>query len=248
MSAIESNAAPKSILPLRAETLRFDAADRCVLGPVSFTLEAGRTTVVLGANGAGKSLLLRLLHGLLQPTAGAVHWNAINAMQVRHRQAMVFQRPVLLRRSALDNITYALALAGVPRQQRAAQAMDALNTVGLAHVAARPARLLSGGEQQRVALARVWALSPEVLFLDEPTSSLDPQATHEIETVIRAFDAAGTKVVLVTHNLAQARRLGDEVLFMHAGKITEHTAMDIFFSQPSSSEARAFLQGEAVWR
>ena len=131
---------------------------------------------------------------------------------------MVFQRPVMLRRSALANVVYALKLAGVRRRERERCALEALEEVGLAHLAHRPARVLSGGEQQRLALARAWALHPEVLFLDEPTANLDPGATREIETVIKAFDAAGTKIVMSTHNLGQARRLGDEVLFLHQGR------------------------------
>jgi tungstate transport system ATP-binding protein len=162
-------------------------------------------------------------------------------------QAMVFQRPVMLRRSALANITYALALAEVQSSDREKLAREALRDVGLADKAERPARVLSGGEQQRLALARAWALHPEVLFLDEPTASLDPAATREIETVIKAFDASGTKIVMVTHNLGQARRLGDEVLFVHQGRVAELTPIDTFFSKPASAEAAAFIKGETPW-
>ena len=160
---------------------------------------------------------------------------------------MVFQRPVLLRRSALANIAYALAVARVPARQRAMRAAEALRKVGLAHVAARPARVLSGGEQQRVALARASALNPEVLFLDEPTASLDPGATHEIEKVIDAMHVAGTKIVMVTHNLGQARRLGDEILLLHQGRLVERAAADRFFKHPESPEAAQFLEGELPW-
>jgi tungstate transport system ATP-binding protein len=245
MSAPADRHAPlRPILPLTLDGLRFAAGERTIVDRVSLRLEAGTTTVVLGANGAGKSVLLRLMHGLLAPTGGRLEWNEPDAARVRRRQAMVFQRPVMLRRSALANIVYALRLAGVPAAEREAQAREALEEVGLAHLAARPARVLSGGEQQRVALARAWALNPELLFLDEPTASLDPHATREIESVIKAFDAAGTKVVMVTHSLGQARRLGDEVVFVHEGRITEHTPIDEFFSQPRSPEAAAFLKGE----
>jgi tungstate transport system ATP-binding protein len=158
---------------------------------------------------------------------------------------MVFQRPVMLRRSALANVVYALDVAGVAGAEQAAR--EALKEVGLAHLADRPARILSGGEQQRLALARAWALHPEVLFLDEPTANLDPHATREIEALIRAFDAAGTKIVMSTHNLAQARRLGDEVLFVHQGRLLEHAPVDRFFKQPASPEAAAFIKGELPW-
>jgi tungstate transport system ATP-binding protein len=236
-----------AILPLRLADVSFAVGGRTIIDRVSFELCAGPSTIVLGANGAGKSVLLRLMHGLLAPSGGRVEWLGSNAARARRLQAMVFQRPVMLRRSALANITYALGLADVPRAQREPLAREALEGVGLGHVAARPARVLSGGEQQRLALARAWALHPEVLFLDEPTASLDPAATHEIENVIKAFDAAGTKIVMVTHNLGQARRLGDEVLFVHQGRVAELTPVGQFFSQPASAEAAVFIKGETPW-
>jgi tungstate transport system ATP-binding protein len=232
------------ILPLRIEDLSFVAGGRTIIDRVSAEIEAGPSTIILGANGAGKSVLMRLMHGLLRPSNGKVRWSSENGV---HKQAMVFQRPVLLRRSALANVTYALELARVPRVERQRLALEALDSVGLASFAARPARVLSGGEQQRLALARAWALHPEVLFLDEPTASLDPTATREIERVIQAFDAAGTKIVMATHNLGQARRLGDEVLFLHQGRLVERAPVDQFFSRPASPEASAFIKGESPW-
>ena len=166
---------------------------------------------------------------------------------MRRLQAMVFQRPVMLRRSALANVAYALAVAGVPAAERESLARTALEEVGLAHVAHRPARVLSGGEQQRLALARAWALHPEVLFLDEPTANLDPGAAREIETIIKAFDAAGTKIVMATHNLGQARRLGDEVIYLQAGRVMERAPIEQFFARPGSAEAAAFVKGELPW-
>jgi tungstate transport system ATP-binding protein len=223
------------ILPLRLEAVSFLQ----VIKPLSLELEAGPSTIILGANGAGKSVLMRLMHGLLPPTAGTISWSS------NGRQAMVFQRPVMLRRSALDNIIYALRVAGVADAER--PAIDALKEVGLAELAHRPARVLSGGEQQRLALARAWALHPEVLFLDEPTASLDPSAVREIENIIRAFDAAGTKIVMATHNLGQARRLGDEVIYLHEGRVLERTPVEQFFSKPATAEAAAFIKGELPW-
>jgi len=236
-----------AILPLRLTDVSLAAGGRTIIDRVSFELDAGPSTIVLGANGAGKSVLLRLMHGLLAPSAGRVEWLGSNAARARWLQAMVFQRPVMLRRSVLANITYALGLANVAARDRDRLALEALEEVGLATLATRPARVLSGGEQQRLALARAWALHPEVLFLDEPTASLDPAATREIETVIKAFDASGTKVVMVTHSLGQARRLGDEVLFVHQGRVAELTPIDKFFSQPASAEAAAFIKGENPW-
>jgi len=231
------------ILPLRLKEVSF----RQIIAPLSLEIAAGPSTIILGANGAGKSVLMRLMHGLLAPTSGELSWNGQGAARVRRGQAMVFQRPVMLRRSALANVVYALELAGIPAAEREPQAMDALREVGLAALAQRPARVLSGGEQQRLALARAWALHPEVLFLDEPTANLDPGATREIESVIRAFDAAGTKIIMSTHNLGQARRLGDEVLYLHEGRLAERAAVEQFFSRPSSPEADAFIKGEVPW-
>lgn len=235
------------ILPLRLAEVSFAAGGRTIIDRISLDLGAGPSSIILGANGAGKSVLMRLMHGLLAPTSGSIVWNEPESQSVRRRQAMVFQRPVMLRRSAMANVAYALALAGVPAAEREALARDALDSVGLLHLAQRPARVLSGGEQQRLALARAWALHPEVLLLDEPTANLDPGATREIETVIKAFDAAGTKIVMSTHNLGQARRLGDEVLFLHQGRLAERAPVERFFSQPSSAEAAAFMKGEVPW-
>ena len=239
--------APSSILPLVLHEVSYAAGGRNVVDRVSFELAPGPRTVILGANGAGKSVLMRLMHGLLRPTSGEIVWGERDPDRLRQRQAMVFQRPVMLRRSALANVVYALELAGIPAAEREPQAMDALREVGLAALAQRPARVLSGGEQQRLALARAWALHPEVLFLDEPTANLDPGATREIESVIRAFDAAGTKIIMSTHNLGQARRLGDEVLYLHEGRLAERAAVEQFFSRPSSPEADAFIKGEVPW-
>ena len=242
------SAATGRILPLALKEVGFSINGREIIRQVSIDIAAGPSTVILGANGAGKSILMRLMHGLLAPTCGAIAWSDADVERQRRQQAMVFQRPVLLRRSALANIVYALKLARVARSERERLALEALHSVGLKHVAYRPARVLSGGEQQRLALARAWALHPEVLFLDEPTASLDPGATREIERVIQAFDAAGTKIIMSTHNLGQARRLGDEVLFLHEGRVLERAPVDRFFAQPATAEAAAFISGELPWR
>jgi len=236
-----------ALLPLRLHEVSFAAGGRTIIDAISLEIEAGRSTVILGANGAGKSVLMRLMHGLLTPTSGRVEWSAAERAGEPRKQAMVFQRPVMLRRSARANVAYALKVAGVAKSQRAAQVHDALEGVGLAHLARRPARVLSGGEQQRLALARAGALHPEVLFLDEPTASLDPSATREVEAAIRAFDAAGTKIVMATHNLGQARRLGDEIVFLDQGRLVERAPVEQFFSKPQSAQAAAFIKGELPW-
>jgi tungstate transport system ATP-binding protein len=235
---------PPSLLPLELDQVVFAVGGRRIIDGISLRLDAGLRTVIVGPNGAGKSVLLRLCHGLLYPTSGTVRWSSPEPPGGPRRQAMVFQRPVLLRRTAVANVAYALAISGVSRAQRLPLALDALRRVGLERLAKHPARVLSGGEQQRLALARAWALSPEVLFLDEPTASLDPGATFEIENAIGAMHVGGTKIVMVTHNLGQARRLGDEILFMHQGRIAERAPADRFFRQPESREAAQFLEGE----
>ncbi|MDX2265830.1 MAG: ATP-binding cassette domain-containing protein [Hyphomicrobiales bacterium] len=233
-----------TILPLTVDGVAYEAGGRRLLSGVSFTLNAGAPTLILGPNGAGKSLLLRLCHGLLTPTEGRIRWAGGDG---RRRHAMVFQRPVMLRRSALANVTFALRAAGVDGANARRAAADALDRFGMADLAWRPARVLSGGEQQRLAMARAWALRPEVLFLDEPTAFLDPGAARIIEEMIAAFSAEGVKIVMTTHNLAQARRLAQEVLFLHRGELVEAEPADAFFSGPKTEAAAAFLRGDLFW-
>lgn len=238
--------APQSILPLCAKGLCFSAGDVEILRDVSLQITAGAPTLLIGANGAGKSVLLRLLHGLLKPSAGRVFW-ACPADQAARRQAMVFQRPVLLRRSVLANTLYPMALAGVARDERNARANEALALVGLADRADDAARKLSVGQQQRLALARAAALQPELLFLDEPSASLDPAATRAVEEIVLKLAERGTKIVMTTHDLAQARRLAGDIVFLHRGNVLEQAPAEAFFQQPASATARAFLRGELVW-
>lgn len=236
------------MLPLELQELTFTAGSAQIIRGISARIEAGPRSVILGPNGAGKSVLMRLCHGLLTPSSGRIVWhgamNGGKSVDMRRRQAMVFQRPVMLRRSALANVMYGLKLAGKSHSQSELRAMDVLEVVGLAQHAARPARVLSGGEQQRLALARAWALGPDVLFLDEPTANLDPSSTQDIENIINAIHASGTKIIMTTHNLGQARRLGDEILFISNGRLMEHTPIDRFFKAPTSAEAASFIKGE----
>ena len=231
-----------SPLPLVLRDVSFAAGGVEILDRVSLTLEAGPRTVILGPNGAGKSVLLRLCHGLLRPTAGTIEWRGPRGR--RRPDAMVFQRPVMLRRSVRGNVEYGLKLAGIGAAERHATALRRLEAVGLAHLAGRAARRLSGGEQQRVALARAWTLDPALLFLDEPTASLDPAATRIVEAIVLAMQTAGTKIVMTTHDLGQARRLADEIVFLHRGRIVEHAPAAAFFAAPKSPEAAAFIGGE----
>jgi tungstate transport system ATP-binding protein len=235
------------VLPLALENVCFGAGGRTIIAGVTLEIAAGPRTVILGPNGAGKSVLMRLCHGLLTPTSGRVVWRGSRNGRRPRQQAMVFQRPIMLRRSAIANVTYGLKLAGVSRRERELRGRDVLDAVGLSAVADRPARVLSGGEQQKLALARAWSLGPEVLFLDEPTANLDPGATRELETIVGQIHASGTKIVMTTHNLAQARRLGDEILFMNGGRLVERAPVERFFAEPASAEAAAFIRDELPW-
>lgn len=233
-----------SILPGRLEAVGFRAGGRALLDGVTLSLEAGPRTLILGPNGAGKSLLLRIAHGLLRPTSGRVVWSGEQPLR---RQAMVFEDPVLLRRSAAANVDHALSLRGVARGERERRRDDALEQTGLFALARQPARALSAGEAQRLALARAWAVRPQVLFLDEPTSSLDPAATRAVEEIIEKLHASGCKIVMSTHDLSQARRLADQVVFLNAGRLEEVQQADGFFAAPSSDPAARFLAGDLLW-
>lgn len=234
-----------ALMPLRLEQVTYTIAGKVLIDSITTIFGSGAPSLVLGPNGAGKSLLLRLCHGLLAPTEGSISWQSRSA--VKERQAMVFQRPVLLRRSVEANILYALRVRGVERSE-AQQRVDAmLQRSGLAKLADRPAHVLSGGEQQRLSVARAWALKPEVLFLDEPTANLDPAGVRAVEDMIHGVVKEGVKVIMTTHDLGQARRLAGEVLFLHHGKLLEQASADRFFSRPESEPAQAFLEGCLLW-
>jgi tungstate transport system ATP-binding protein len=235
------------VLPVVGRALRVRGGGRTLLDDVDLDLNGHAVTVLMGPNGAGKSLLLRVLAGLVSAEAGTVTW--AGRPPDRRRAAklgFVFQKPVMLRRSAMENVRYALMAAGVPRADRGARARAALASAGLERLAGSPARVLSGGEQQRLAIARALATDPEVLLLDEPTSSLDPASTLAIETLVRDARDRGTKIVFVTHDIGQARRLADEVVFLHHGRLVERGAADRFFAAPASDPAGAFIQGRIV--
>lgn len=235
-----------AILPLRFERVSLDLAGVRRLGRLDFELTAGPCSVILGPNGAGKSLALRVAHGLLAPSEGRVRWLGPGARFAQRHQAMVLQQPVLLRRRVAANLDYALRLRRVPARARRTRVAETLERSGLADLAARPARSLSIGERQRVALARAWVVDPELLWLDEPASALDPASTRALEEMIRTIRGSGTKIVMTTHDLGQARRLADEVLFLHRGRLLEHGPAEAFFERPATAEAEAFLKGDLL--
>jgi tungstate transport system ATP-binding protein len=237
--------APLSDLPIVLEDAGVVVGQLTILNDIALTFAAGAPTVLVGPNGSGKTTLLRLAMGLLAPSRGRVTWGGrIDAASTR--RGIVFQRPVMLRRSAEGNIRYALSAAGLARSERAARAAELLALVGLSELGDRPARKLSGGEQQRLALARALAKEPQVLFLDEPTASLDPAASKAVEDVIRAVTARGIKVVMATHDLGSARRLAGDVVLLHRGCIVEAADAATFFANPATREAHSFVAGELL--
>ena len=231
-----------TLLPLQTTALSLEYNGVRYVDAIDLTLQPDKLTVIMGPNGAGKSLLLRLLHGLIPPTAGQVRWNGLLMDDAsRKRQAMVFQRPILLRRSVAANIDFVLKLNG-NRDRRD----EVLNNVGLLDFARQPARSLSVGEQQRLALARALATEPEALFLDEPTASLDPASVLAIEQIVTRAHQNGTRIIFVTHDIGQAKRLADEVVFLHRGQLAEHTPAEHFFSTQTSPAAEAYLDGRIL--
>jgi len=235
-----------AILPLRFEGVGLRIGSHALLHDLDFSLEPGGCSVILGPNGAGKSLLLRLCDGLLAPTSGTIRWQGRDAARAAEARAMVFQRPVLLRRSASANIDYALRIRGIDAPERRQRVERALADTRLTPLADRAARSLSGGERQRLALARAWATRPSVLFLDEPAAALDPGSRTALEQAIRAMQAEGTKIVLTTHDLDQAARMADEILFLYRGRLLERREAGAFFGKPASEIASKFLQGEVL--
>jgi tungstate transport system ATP-binding protein len=221
------------------------AGELTILDRISIGISAGAPTVLIGPNGSGKTTLLRVAMGLISPSRGHITWGG-RAVSPPVRRAIVFQRPVMLRRSAAGNIAYALAAAGVPRAEHGQRIAELLSLVGLAGFEGRPARRLSGGEQQRLALARALARDPVVLFLDEPTASLDPAATKAIEDIVRAVNARGVKVVMATHDLGEAKRIAGEIILLHHGCVIESAPADAFFAAPKTEDARRFIAGELL--
>ena len=198
-------------------------------------------TMVLGPNGAGKSLLLKCLHGLLKPSQGSFSLAREPDQEKAPRQAMVFQKPCLLRRSVLENMEFV-----APKRTKGTEILEQLRKVHLEGKQKQPARLLSGGEQQRLALARALITKPEILFLDEPTASLDPASVLIIEKLIKNAAKNGVKSIFVSHDLGQAKRLGSDIIFLHQGRLVEYADASSFFTSPQSVQAKAYLNGEIV--
>ena len=237
--------APIDNLPLVLSAVSYRVGDLTLLDEVSLTIKAGAPTAILGPNGAGKSTLLNIAMGLMRPTSGAISWGG-RSDPAPLRRAMVFQSPVMLRRSVRGNIVFALEQAGVARAERETRLQGLLARVGLIGLADRPARRLSGGERKRVALARALARDPDLLLLDEPTADLDPAATRAVEEIIAGAAASGVKILLVSHDAGQVRRLAGEVHFLVKGRLYESAPTAKFFSDKASPLAQSFLRGDLI--
>lgn len=218
---------------------------KTILGPVSLDIGGRGFTVVMGPNGAGKTTLLKVLHGVERISSGSVQWSVPDAV-ARQAQAYVFQRPVMLRRTVRQNLAYPLKLIGTPRPEIEKAVDHWAARTGLTDMLERPATRLSGGEKQKLALGRALIRTPKLLFLDEPCANLDGRSTREIETVLQQANAAGTRIVMTTHDLGQARRLAGDLVFLLNGKIHETGPAPQMLRTPQTPEARAFFEGEIV--
>jgi len=240
-----AEAGGESILPLRLEGAVARIRGKTLIGPIDLTIGHQGLTIVMGPNGSGKTTLLRLMHGLQRVSKGRVSWSLPDAA-VRARQAYVFQTPIMMRRSVVDCIAYPLILHGVARAEARARAADWARRIGLGHVLSQPAPVLSGGEKQKLALARALIRRPDILFLDEPCANLDGSAMRDIESILMQARQAGTRIVMATHDMGQARRLASDVLFMYGGKVHEAAPAAAFFNKPQTMEAQAFIKGDIV--
>ncbi len=235
-----------NILPLQVKNLQIVKKGNLLLNDVSLNIESNDVTIILGPNGAGKSLLLRTAHGLEAPTQGSLKWNTTVPLPQQSWRAYIFQKPVLLRRSVRANLEYVLSLHDVDKNDYDSLINSALEYTGLSSLAERNARVLSGGEQQRLNIARAWILQPKAILLDEPTAELDPSGTAAIEQLIKTIAEQGTKIIMTTHDLGQAHRLANDILFFHQGKLIEHTPAKDFFKYAQTQSARDFIDGKLL--
>ncbi len=235
-----------NILPLQIERLDVTRKGILLLSSIDITLETKGVTVILGPNGAGKSLLLQVAHGLVAPNEGFIKWNQQIPTPQQAWRTYVFQKPILLRRSVRANIEYVLNLHGIKKSKQKQRIEEALEYTGLTQLAERNARVLSGGEQQRLSIARAWVLHPKVILFDEPTAELDPSGSATIEELIKTIAQQNTKIIMTTHDLGQARRLANDILFLHQGKLIEYSAVENFFIQPQTKHAQDFIEGKLL--
>ena len=233
-----------NLLPIRLRKINYSPNNNPIISNINLTIRSNGITVIMGPNGSGKSVLVRLLHGLLTPNTGSIKYG-LNSLDksIRKKQAMVFQNPVLLRRSVLANMVFADSIRGNTGLNNC---KEILTLLGLEQFQSYPAHLLSAGEKQRLALARAIVLKPSILFLDEPTANLDPSSIHFIEKILKNAREAGVKIIFITHDINQAKRIADDIIFIQKGKVVEHTETSVFFKTPQTSETAAYLDGKII--
>ena len=230
------------LFPLTLNDVVVRRRGKSVIGPINMTLQPDGPTIILGPNGSGKTTLLRLIHGIERLSSGTIKWTHDDAAQ----HAFVFQTPIVLRRSVAENLAYPLSLIKMPKDEIADAVELWLDRINLCELRSAPATRLSGGERQKLAIARALIRKPQVLFLDEPCANLDGHATRAIEALLLEAESAGTKLVMATHDIGQARRLARDLVFMLDGKVHEVAEASKGFDAPETSELAAFLRGDIV--
>ena len=200
-------------------------------------------SVIIGPNGAGKSLLLNLIQGLILPSAGIIKIKSSIKDKSCKKVSIMMQKPSFLRRTTEQNIQFVLELN---KDKRKVSYLDVLERFDLIAQRKILANKLSGGEKQRLALALAIITNSKILLLDEPTANADPRTTIKIEKIIKEEAIAGKKILLVTHNIPQAKRLGQDIAFIHRGKVLEHCDKAVFVNHPKVKEINQFLEGEVV--
>jgi tungstate transport system ATP-binding protein len=231
------------MINLTFENMSFIDDNKTLLGPIDINMNLNGITCVLGYNGAGKSLFLELCHGMLEPTTGSVAWNGQSALTTRNQRGFIFQSRIILRRSVRQNIALPMQAAGWSRNDIDTRTTELLNMAQLTSQGDDPAAILSGGEAQRMALVRALSTRPNLLIMDEPTSSLDPTATAKFETMIQDVASSGVQFIWATHNIAQAKRFANNIIFINDGTITEHGSAVDFFAAPKSKAAQTYITG-----
>ena len=235
---------PIELLPIKLDTLNYNSSNNQIINNVNISIQSKGITVIMGPNGSGKSVLIRLLQGLLTPTTGYISYNSnLLDKSIRRRQAMVFQNPTLLRRTVLSNMAFADSIDG---KTDIIHCKRLLSLLGLKEFQSYPAQLLSAGEKQRLALARALVLQPYILFLDEPTANLDPASIQLIEDIVKNASKSGVKIIFITHDIGQAKRIADDIIFINKGKILEYTETNLFFQTPQTKETAAYLDGNII--
>ena len=233
-------------LPLIAENISYEVKNKKLIRDVNLEINSTGSTIILGHNGSGKSLLLKLLHGVITPNSGKVTWNNNTPSTQQYWRTYLLQTPTFFKQTVQYNIEFVLRIAGIPANEHESRCQQALNICGLANMNQRNTHSLSGGELQKLSLARAWVLEPNVVLLDEPTVALDPPSVIGFEKIIHQFKQSNTKVIMTTHDLAQAKRLADEIVFIDAGKVIEQSPAKKFFLGPQSIQAQNFISGNLI--